>query len=80
MTHLPHQPSEEWFGDRGDAIVAQGCDFWEWLACAGTVAGCAVSCTFKGTECFERNRRWAVAFDIPKHGGRARQAQLDIST
>lgn len=36
-----------------DEIIPQSCSFWEWMACAGTVAGCAASCIYKGSECFE---------------------------
>ena len=41
-----------WHG-RANEIVPQGCSFWEWLACAGAVAGCAVECIYKGSECFD---------------------------
>jgi hypothetical protein len=36
-----------------DVVVLQGCDFWDWMSCAGTIAGCAISCVYKGAECFE---------------------------
>ncbi|MFD8222418.1 hypothetical protein ACFV2U_54585 [Streptomyces sp. NPDC059697] len=49
---MPNPPTRDRFTDRGDAIVARGSGFWEWLSCAGTVAGCALSCAIPGTECF----------------------------
>jgi hypothetical protein len=43
--------------NREDKIVPQGCSFWEWLSCAGAIAGCAIECTYRGSECFDCFKR-----------------------
>jgi hypothetical protein len=30
--------------DHLDAVSPQSCNPWEWIACAGALAGCAVAC------------------------------------
>lgn len=56
-TYTSNPSTEERFTDRDHRIVAQSCGFWEWMACAGTVAGCALSCAVTGSECFDCFKR-----------------------
>lgn len=41
----------------GDVLVPQSCDFWEWMSCAGTIAGCAIACTYRPSDCFDCFKR-----------------------